>query len=438
MARDDLLSFCVYNDKKYTIAPHTTLLLDTIQKFMEGKIKRLILQLPPRSWKSRAVQEAIARYMWKTENTDILYTWHSLSLLQSFSRNIRERIKSDVYHSLFSTDIKDDNAAINSRSTDTHNSLSIYWVWWSITGKWWHRIIIDDPYSSRQDAESDAIRRNVQDWYSSTLYTRRQDDQSGIAVIMQRWREDDLVWYLHKLDNREVVTIPAIDDKGQSFRPQKFSIDDLRQIERNLWVYFFSSQYMQDPAPATWGDFVIDNFIYKNNVIEKITNKVMFVDPAISQKQDADDTAIVVVGMWDESYNIYVLDILAEHMMPDEIINNIFAMHKKHNVDKVWIETVAYQKMLLIEIQKKMQNTGYYMNLEEVRPQGEKEARIKTVLQPRYSNKKIIHMTNVNNTKLEKQLITFPNGKHDDVIDALAGAVSIVDSLNNNFNIVFW
>lgn len=93
--------------------------------------------------------------------------------------------------------------------------------------------------------------------------------------------------------------------------------------------------------------------------------------------------------------------------------------------------------MLLIEIQKKMQTTGYYMNLEEVRPSGEKEARIKTVLQPRYSNKKIIHMTNVDNTKLEKQLLTFPNSKHDDVIDALAGAVSIVDSLNNNFSIVF-
>ena len=52
--------------------------------------------------------------------------------------------------------------------------------------------IIDDPYSSREDAESDTIRAKVYDWYNSTFYSRRQNENAAIILIMQRWREDDL------------------------------------------------------------------------------------------------------------------------------------------------------------------------------------------------------------------------------------------------------
>ena len=70
-----------------------------------------------------------------------------------------------------------------------------------------------------------------------------------------------------------------------------------------------------------------------------------------------------------------------------------------------------------------------------MKPSGEKESRIKSTLQPRYSGGVMYHEANGNNVKeLELELIKFPNGKHDDMIDALASCVAManIESTNNN------
>lgn len=169
MARKNLLSFCVFSDKFFEINHHHEIIADALQRFMEGKVKKLILQTPPRSWKSRLICEAIAWAFWNIENTDIIYTWHSISLLESFSRNIRDRVNSPEYKSVFRDTVRWDNGAVWAWSMTNNNQLMIYWVGWGITGKWGHRLIIDDPYATRQDAESDTIRKRVEEWYDSTF-----------------------------------------------------------------------------------------------------------------------------------------------------------------------------------------------------------------------------------------------------------------------------
>jgi hypothetical protein len=73
-SRKDLLSFCVYTDKFYEINSHHEIIADTLQRFMEGKVKKVILQTPPRSGKSRLICEAIAWAFGNLENTDVIYT----------------------------------------------------------------------------------------------------------------------------------------------------------------------------------------------------------------------------------------------------------------------------------------------------------------------------------------------------------------------------
>lgn len=155
---------------------------------------------------------------------------------------------------------------------------------------------------------------------------------------------------------------------------------------------------------------------------------VSFVDPAISQKETADYTAIVTVGIDDRSNNIYVLDVFADRIEPDAIIDNLFRIVKEFNVRKVGIEVVQYQKMLALEIKKQMRIRDTFFVLDEVKPMGEKEARIRAILQPRYSNGAIFHKKEF--TELELELLKFPNGKHDDKIDALSGAVRMLESQN--------
>lgn len=431
-ARDDLLGYCVYTDKYFEIHKHHEIMATKLQQFMEWKIKRLILQTPPRSWKSRMVCEAISHWMWKLNNTDIIYTWHTISLLEWFSKNIRDRVNSDEYKELFDARIKSWSSWVTSRWMDNWNQLMIYWVGWAITGKWWHRLIIDDPYATRQDAESETVRARVIEWYKSTFYSRRQNQDAWICLIMQRWREDDLVWELLLQDDWEVIKIPAINDKWESFRPSRFSVAELENMRKQIWDYFFMSQYQQDPLNEWGWDFRKEYFEYYEDVenIKKRLNIITFLDPAISEKQEADNTAIVTVWIDYQNNFVYLLEVKKLKTNPDEIINELFITAQKYrdywNNYKAWIEVVQYQKMLALEIKKQMRLRDYFFYLEEVNPQGEKAARIRTVLQPRYSNHSIIHPKYWQNIQdLELELLKFPNGKHDDMIDALASALAL-------------
>lgn len=423
-SREDLISFCVFTDKFFEINKHHEIIAQKLQDFMEGKIKRLILQTPPRSGKSRLICEAIAHGMWKLTNTDIIYTGHSIWLLESFSRNIRNRVDSPEYKMIFKDSIREWNSALNQWSMTNNNQLMIYGVWGWITGKGWHRLIIDDPYATRQDAESDNTRSKVFEWYNSTFYSRRHNQDTGICLIMQRWREDDLVWQVQDLEEWEVVKIPAISKEGESFWASRFDVAELEKIRSQIWDYFFQSQYQQEPFLDWWWDFKRDYFQYYEE-IPKDLQVYSFLDPAISEKQEADYTAIVTIGI-DTNNRIYILDIIQERMSPTDIITAVFNVYQNWKPSYFGIETVQYQKMLALEIRKQMNLRGIFFNLQEVTPMWEKNARIRTLLQPRYGNASIIHPKYHNKLQeLELELLKFPNGKHDDIIDAMAGALNI-------------
>lgn len=426
-AKEDLLSFCVYSDKFFEINKHHEIIADALQRFMEGKVKKLILQTPPRSWKSRLICEAIAWAFWNIQNTDIIYTWHSISLLESFSRNIRDRVMSPEYRSIFKDTVKWDNWAVWSWAMSNQNQLMIYWVWWGITGKWGNRLIIDDPYATRQDAESDTIRKRVEDWYDSTFLSRRHNSEAWICLIMQRWREDDLVWYiLEKEKDWEIVKIPAISDDWESFWESRFPVPYLEDMRTVIWDYFFSSQYQQEPFVESGWDFKRNYFQYYDKAPEWL-RIYTFVDPAISQKQEADYTAIVTIGISSDN-KIYILDAIQKRMLPDEIINSVFSVAMQYNPIAIGIEVVQYQKMLALEIRKQMNIRNQFFNLHEINPTWEKNARIRSILQPRYWNLSVYHSMWMQ--ELELELLKFPNGKHDDIIDSLSWAVMISQSIS--------
>lgn len=424
-ARKDLLSFCVFSDRFYSIEPHHELINNALMEVLEWKTERLIISMPPRSGKSRIMQEFIAWVYWNYPKTDILYTGHSLSLLEWFSRNIMDRINSQEYKQVFDSKLSQWASSVKSWKIKNWWEFAIYGVGGGITWRGGNCLIIDDPYSSRQDAESETVRRTVSNWYWSTFLSRKQDDKASQIIIMQRWREDDLVWEIleREWDKWKVLAIPALNDNDESFWPSRFSADYFKEIRDNNPI-FFSSQYQQDPVNKSGGDF-IQEYFQKYEVLPQDLEIVTFVDPAISQKQEADNTAIVTVGLHRQSNNIYVLDTDYGHFLPDEIIDKVFQKNIEFRPQRIGIEVVQYQKMLALEMRKQMNERNAWFTLDEINPRWEKNARIRTVLQPRYSSKKIFHKWNA---QLEQELLKFPNGKHDDIADALAGAVAMLDT----------
>lgn len=264
---------------------------------------------------------------------------------------------------------------------------------------------------------------------------------------MQRWREDDLVWYiLEKEKDWEIVKIPAISDEWESFWGSRFPVPYLEEMRKNIGDYFFSSQYQQEPFNAWWGSFRQEYFIDYENAPSDL-KVYTFLDPAISQKQEADYTAIVTIWV-DLNNRIYILDIFHERVEPSDTINALFNIVQRFHPERVWVEVVQFQKMLALEIKKQMNIRNIFFTLDEITPMWEKEARIRTILEPRYSNINILHPRYNKNTKdLELELLKFPNWKHDDIIDSLSWAVRMAEieaSMDNsyvrthNYSNLFW
>jgi predicted phage terminase large subunit-like protein len=181
-----------------------------------------------------------------------------------------------------------------------------------------------------------------------------------------------------------------------------------------------SAQYLNNPVPdesATFKKGWFQRFDIED-IRGKEMTKVLTIDPAISLDKEADYTAMVVSGI-DVFGNIFILDIVRGHYTPNQIINKIFELNSMWSPKEIGIETVAFQKALAYTLREEMKNTHKMVPIRELKTQDRsKDQRIKG-LQPSYENGKIFHRNGHPLTVyLEDELMKFPRGRNDDIIDA--------------------
>ncbi len=287
-------------------------------------------------------------------------------------------------------------------------------------------IIADDLHSEKNITTKESIDAVI-DHYRFLLSLLEPD---GIMIIIgTRWDYNDL--YQHIIDNEShrftIYARQAIRPDGSLFFPERLTKEFLDNTRTSQNAYIFSCQYQNLPVDDKSATF-------KNSQIRRIDgdfidgkpiNWFLMVDPAISQEKTADYTAMVVAGM-DGERNIYIKDIVRARMMPSEIIDNIFRLYETHNPQAVGVESVAYQKTLIYSLNDRMKERGWWIPLKEVKRSNQsKEVRIKG-LQPFYEFGHIFHLKECPYIDdLEYELLHFPRGQTDDMIDALADILEI-------------
>jgi predicted phage terminase large subunit-like protein len=135
-----------------------------------------------------------------------------------------------------------------------------------LTGKGFRRVIVDDPFKNREEAESRLIRDRAYEWFTSTVLTRLEKDARGVDgsvfVVHTRWHEDDLIGRLlgeaRKFQETngeeghpwEYVELQALDETtGEPLWPEKMSASDLRRRRAMIGEYDWWSLYQQKPRP---------------------------------------------------------------------------------------------------------------------------------------------------------------------------------------------
>lgn len=209
----------------------------------------------------------------------------------------------------------------------------------------------------------------------------------------------------------------AIRDDGSLFFPQKLSQEFLDNTKRAVGSYIFSNQYLNEIIPAELQSFRKEWFRYTNEIPGRV-NTFLFVDPAISQADTADYTGVVVISV-DPDKNWYVRFARRYRVTPTQLIELIFTLYAQFKPQVVGVEEVAYQKALLYFLDEESRRRNVVLPIKGVRPPTDKTKEMRILsLVPRFEFGRIYLASGLQD--LEMELLKFPRGSHDDLIDALA------------------
>src|SRR5713101_7093539 len=190
---------------------HIEVIAAKLAAVREGKIRRLIINLPPRHLKS--LMASIAFPAWclgHDPSAQILCVSYAQDLADKLSRDCRSIMMSAWYRRIFSTRLAPHRQAVQEFLTTRQGYRLATSNGGVLTGRGADIILIDDPLKP-DEALSDAQRQAANDWFDHTLYSRQNDKRRGaIVIIMQRLHEDDLVGHVLEQEPWEVVRFPAI------------------------------------------------------------------------------------------------------------------------------------------------------------------------------------------------------------------------------------
>ena len=431
-------------------------IIEKLEAVERWEIKRLMIFVRPRIWKSELASIRFPNWiLWKNPKKKIIVSSYGSDLASDFWRKWRDVVKSQEYKNIFPEfELSKAKAEWGNRETTEWGWLYTVWVWWALTGKWFDIGIIDDPVKDRMEAESPTTQQRVIDWYTSTFYTRRQDQDSAIILMMTRWNVNDLAWYLleeakNGWDKWEVLTIPAIDVNGNEIIwPWKWDKWYIEEEKHNVSPKDWAALYQQDPIASSSNIFNLADLRYFNLsdferadwILKKEDLRVwLFIDPAFSSSKNSDDA--VCISMWKHkiSNNLYLLDWYADTSAPSRTFKAILVMYDRIISDWFKIEYISIEKASLNKEQTKFiddfkaflleNNRNILINYYE--PKIKKEDRIKFWLEPLIALNWLHLRKDLPDSsfvkKIERQLFEFPNGKHDDVIDDIEQARFVLD-----------
>jgi predicted phage terminase large subunit-like protein len=254
---------------RYVFYPHVKLLLNVLDRVLDGSITRLMIFMPPRHFKSETVSRLFSAYYLLRYP----YRWVGLAsygadLAYSLSRNARTNYQA------VGGELRQAKAM---RQWETYGGGGMWaaGVGGAATGKGFSLGIIDDPLKNAEEAASDTIRAKQQDWYRS-VFTTRQAPDAAMILIQTRWHEQDLAGWLLAQEESEpegwhILCMEAIKPaasqqfppsctvevdprgEGEALCPQTYPIDVLERRRGQLGSYFWSAMYDQRPVPPGGG-----------------------------------------------------------------------------------------------------------------------------------------------------------------------------------------
>ena len=414
---------------------HHKVMANKFQEIAEGKIKRLIINMPPRHTKSEFASFLLpAWFLGKYPNKKIIQTSNTAELAVGFGRKVRNLVDSEQYAKIFpNVNLRSDSKAAGRWATNAGGEYFAIGVGGTVTGKGADLLIIDDPHSEQEAAlaaTSPEIFDKVYEWYTSGPRQRLQPGGS-IVVVMTRWSKKDLTGRIIQSsvdkegnDDWEVIDFPAILPSGNPLWPEFWSLEELLSLQSELPAGKWNAQYQQSPTSEEGAIVKRDWWkIWEPDRPPVCEFIIQSWDTAFTKSERSDYSACTTWGVFYKNENpndpnVILLDAFKKRMEFPELKEKAFNHYKEWEPDAFIVEAKASGAPLIFELR------AMGIPVSEFTPSrgNDKMVRINSVSDLFASGKVWAPGTRWADELIE-EMAAFPNSDHDDLVDSTTQAL---------------
>lgn len=414
-------------------------IISKLESIVYEKPRNLVISISPRFGKSAIMRYFVAWTYAINRNCNNIYTSYSDELVRQFSGEIRDLVNSPLYQKLFYIHIKEDTQNKGLWQVEGGGSVRACSMGGSITGfgagntnrkVYGGCILVDDPLKA-DDAHSETAKKACWNYFTETLLSRRNSENTPFIIIMQRLAVDDIVGMLKK-NNAEFdyLEFPVLED-GESIWPERFSTEVLLKLQKEQ-PGFFAAQYMQNPI-IEGGNIFKDYMFVRGPMPSHYDYTFITCDTASTSKTTSDYTAASFWGVSnseDGSKRLYLLDVLWDKIDASQAEDYLVPFIKKHAHEN-YIGALIEPKGHGIYLNQRMPMYNVPMQSPDKIDEFFKDRRLDKVARaniaiPNLVSNPIAVDPSISDElfdKLKQELMAFPDGEHDDFTDTLIDAV---------------
>ena len=447
-AHDSLSCFSEYLNPEEPPATHHEWMCARLEEIESRKIMRAMISMPPGHAKSTYCSHLYpAWYLGRNPNHKYLQGGHTQDFVdEELGKRVRANISSDEFGQIF-PDVRlsqTSKAAARFGIADHKGKYLGRAVGQGISGFRANMTCVDDPFASREDAESPTIRQKVYNWLMADV-TPRFLPRAPLLIVATRWHTDDLCGRLEKMNTDKiglpwlVVNLPALAEEndplgrepGEPLWPDFYTLDHLINLRDTLPARDWNSLYQGKPTDAIGGTFQpewikrYDN-LPTNEVIDGVLTRVhirrivVSVDTA-SKTTERNDYTAISVWIEDEFRKHYLAEMIRRRVEFNDMVELI-----ESTVEK-WSKAYQGVKVAAILVEDKGSGTQYIQTRSDKAPAPVIPIEVGTLskefrfdgITPMFEGGEVLLPKNASwLTDYESELLAFPTGTFDDQVDS--------------------
>ncbi len=418
----------------FILGRHHALMAKKFEEIADGKVRRLIINMPPRHTKSEFASYLLpAWFLGRFPHKKVIQCSNTAELAVGFGRKVRNLVDGETYAKIFpNVALRTDSKAAGRWATNANGDYFAIGVGGTVTGKGADLLIIDDPHSEQEAAlaaSDPSVYDKVHEWFTSGPRQRLQPGGS-IVIVMTRWGKRDLTGRVLQSmverdgDEWEVINLPAIMPTGKPLWPEFWSLDELEKLRNELPISKWSAQYQQDPSAEEgalikrewWQVWEKDNPPICDFIIQSW-------DTAFTKNERSDYSACTTWGVFckDEDpsdVHIILLDALKERLEFPELKIRAMEMYKEWEPDAFIVEAKASGAPLVFELRR------MGIPVQEFTPTrgNDKITRVNSVADI-FASGKVWAPRKRWAEEVIEEMAAFPNSDHDDLVDSATQAL---------------